>query len=182
MATIHRIRDHLVVLAKARQNRGDLPGWLVRRPFIAMANSFYEVALLSSGRAPTRLKLLAGIKAAMLTRCEFCIDIADSLAQHDGISQEQLKALVHYRDSDLFTPVEKLCIQLGEEMSRTPAIVSDGLREELLRHLTRGQLVEIAAEVAWENQRGRLNQGLGVRSLDTAGRALCLMPEQAGCP
>lgn len=173
----HRIWVHLVVFAKSRQNRGDLPGWLTRRPFIAAANALYEVALLLSGRAPTRLKLLAGIKASMLTHCEFCIDVADSLGRRDGITEDQLVALVHYRDSDLFTSVEKLCIQLAEEMSRTPAVISDGLREELLTHLTKGQLTEIAAEVAWENQRGRLNQALGVRSLDTAGGTLCLMPE-----
>ena len=177
MHILHRIWVHLLVLARSRQHRGDLPGWLVRRPLIGGANALFETALLFSGRAPTRLKLLAGTKAATLMHCEFCIDISDSLARHEGITEEQLIALVHYRDSDLFNPLEKLCIQLGEEMSRTPAIITDGLREELLKHLTKGQLFEIAAEVAWENQRGRLNQALGVRSLDTAGETVCLMPE-----
>jgi len=174
---LKRIWVHLVVLAKSRQNRWDLPGWLIRRPLIAVANGLYEMALLFSGRAPTELKLLAGIKAAMLTHCEFCIDISDTLGRSEGFSEEKLIALVNYRDSDEFTHLEKLCIQFAEEMSRTPAIISEGLREELLTHLSKAQLTEIAAEIAWENQRGRLNQGLGIRPMDTAGGTVCLIPQ-----
>ena len=37
--------------------------------------------------------------------------------------------------------------------------------------------VQIAAEIAWENQRGRLNQGLGIRPLNTAGGTVCLIPQ-----
>lgn len=177
MRILKRIWVHLVVLSKSRENRWDLTGWLIRRPLIAAANGLYEVALLFSGRAPTALKVLAGTKAAMLTHCEFCIDISDTLGRHEGFSEEKLIALVNYRDSDEFTHLEKLCIQFAEEMSRTPAIISDGLREELLTHLTKGQLMEIAAEIAWENQRGRLNQGLGIRPMDTAGGTVCLIPE-----
>ena len=177
MRILKRNWVHLAVLAKSRQNRWDLPGWLIRRPLIAAANGLYEMALLFSGRAPTELKLLAGIKAAMLTHCEFCIDISDTLGRSEGFSEEKLIALVNYRDSDVFTHLEKLCIQFAEEMSRTPAILSEGLREELLTHLSKAQLMEIAAEVAWENQRGRLNQGLGIRPMDTADGTLCLIPQ-----
>lgn len=108
MRILKRIWVHLLVLSKSRENRWDLPGWLIRRPLIAAANGLYETALLLSGRAPTELKLLAGIKAAMLTHCEFCIDISDTLGRHEGFSEEKLIALVNYRDSDQFTHLEKL--------------------------------------------------------------------------
>jgi len=40
-----------------------------------------------------RLKLLAELKAATLTQCEYCIDIGSQIARRAGISDEQLRAV-----------------------------------------------------------------------------------------
>jgi alkylhydroperoxidase family enzyme len=95
-----------------------------------------------------------------------------------GIGEQDLLALHDYRDSDLFGPVEKLAIELGEAMTRTPVEIPDGLRAALLEHLTRGQLVELASAVAWENHRARLNRALGVREAGFSDGAFCLVPER----
>jgi hypothetical protein len=49
-------------------------------------------------------------------------------------------------------------------MCRTPAEVPDRLRDSLLEHLTLAQLTEVAATVAWENHRARINRALGART------------------
>lgn len=95
-----------------------------------------------------------------------------------GITDEEMAAVPRYRQSDLFSEVDRLVLDLTVAMCRTPADVREELREELLRHLTRGQLTEIAAMVAWENHRARLNRALGVRSAGFSEGAFCVVPQR----
>jgi alkylhydroperoxidase family enzyme len=46
-----------------------------------------------------------------------------------------------------------------------------------LKHLTPGQLAELAATIAWENHRARLNRALGVRAAGFSDGAFCVVPE-----
>jgi alkylhydroperoxidase family enzyme len=76
----------------------------------------------------------------------------------------------------LFTPIEKMVLDLALAMSETPVAVSDELRKALLGHFSPGQLAEIAASIAWENHRARLNRALGVRSVGFSDGAYCVIP------
>lgn len=100
------------------------------------------------------------------------------MSRATGITDEQLLALNDYRTSDLFTPLEKLAIELAEGITRTPADVPDRLREELLRHLSKGQLAELASAIVWENHRARINRALGVRPMGFSDGAFCVLPER----
>ena len=95
-----------------------------------------------------------------------------------GISDETLAALADHRASDLFTPVERLVLDLAEAMTATPAAVSDELRGALRTHLSAGQLAEVAATIAWENHRARLNRALGVRAQGFSDGAFCVLPHR----
>ncbi len=177
MGILKRIWLHLRVLGKARRNRGDLLGWLVRRPQLLMAQGTYESALLLMGRVPSGLKSLATAKAAMVVNCEFCLDIGAEIARTEGIPQEKLEALLTYEDSPVLTDDEKLVVGFAAAISASPAVVPDELRERLEARFTRTQIAELAAEVAWENQRARLNQALAVRPAGFSDGSFCLMPE-----
>jgi alkylhydroperoxidase family enzyme len=95
-----------------------------------------------------------------------------------GISEEELADLPRYNSSTRFSDLDKLVLDLVVAMCSTPAEVPDRLREELLQHFTRGQLVEVAATVAWENHRARLNKALGVRAVGFSDGAYCMLPER----
>ena len=96
MGVASQLRTLAAVVPKARRNRTDLLGWLIRRPQLLAATSCYEIALVTSARVPARLKALAELKAASLVTCEFCIDIGSALAQAEGITESQLLALPSY--------------------------------------------------------------------------------------
>ncbi|MEV0331752.1 carboxymuconolactone decarboxylase family protein [Nocardia sp. NPDC050717] len=177
MRVIQRIRGYATVIGQARRHRGDLVGWLGRRPQIAAATVTYETALLFSNRLDPRLKELAELKTAGLVACQFCLDIASALAHTSGLTREQLVDLPRYRTSDAYTELERLVIAFAEAMTATPAVDLDELRASLLTHLTKAQLTELAAAIAWENQRARLNQGLGVRPTGMSDGLVCAMPE-----
>ncbi len=69
-----------------------------------------EQATARLHRVDDRLKVLAELKAATLTHCEYCIDLGSQIARRCGLSDEQLLALPSYRTSALFTDVEKLVL------------------------------------------------------------------------
>ena len=95
-----------------------------------------------------------------------------------GIDEETLADLPRHEDSDRFTALEKVALDLAVAMTRSPAEVSGDLRERLLAHLTPGQLAELASAIAWENHRARLNRALGVREMGFADAGFCLLPER----
>jgi len=96
-----------------------------------------------------------------------------------GIADEDLRDLTRYRESDRFSEVEKLALDLAVAMTATPAEVPESLRDELRRCLSDGQLAELAAAIAWENHRARLNRGLGVRATGFSDGSVCLVPERS---
>jgi AhpD family alkylhydroperoxidase len=133
-------------------------------PLMLMGYSALELALERSDRVPKRLKMLAELKASTMTGCEFCIDIGSKLSRDHGVSEQQMREFLVYRESDAFSPVEKLVIDYAAGMSRTPVDVSDDMFAQLRQHFDEAQLVELTAAIATENYRGRFNGAFGLGS------------------
>jgi alkylhydroperoxidase family enzyme len=100
------------------------------------------------------------------------------VSREAGITDDELAAVGDYETSELFSPTEKLVLDLATAMSATPAVVSDDLRDSLLQHLSPAQLAEVAAAIAWENHRARLNRALGVRAVGFSDGAYCVLPHR----
>lgn len=179
MSILKRIWIYLKVMRKAKRNRGDLLGWLVRRPQLLLAQGTYESSLLLMGRVPAELKTVAVAKAAMIVNCEYCLDIGAEIARTEGISDDKLAALLEPEGNPALTDDEQLVVAFSAAISSSPAVVPDELRERLVARFSRAQLAELAAEIAWENQRARLNQALGVRPAGFSDGSFCLIPEPA---
>ncbi|MFD0365822.1 carboxymuconolactone decarboxylase family protein [Nocardia sp. GCM10030253] len=178
MRALTRILHTLKAVRGAKRNRSDLFGWLGRRPQIGFGIIVYETMLLFTNRLDPKLKELAELKTAGLVNCEFCLDIGSAVARSSGLTEHQLADLPRYRTSDAYTELEKLVIAFAEAMTATPAVELDNLRTELLTRLSKSQLAELAAAISWENQRARLNQGLGVRPTGMADGIACALPER----
>lgn len=179
MRALDRTRGYVKAFRSARRHRGDLVGWLGRRPQLLVGTGVYESALLLSNALDPKLKELAELKTAGLVSCEFCLDIGSALARSSGVTERQIRDLPVFRDSDAYSAVEKLVLAYAEAITITPAVGDDlaEVRRELSQHLSDKQLAELAATIAWENQRARLNQGLGVRPTGMSDGAACALPE-----
>lgn len=81
-----------------------------------------------------------------------------------GISDEQIRNLNWYAESDLFDADEKLVLEFSDAITVTPARVSPELRQRLQQRFSTPQLVELAAAIAWENYRARSNRVFGFGS------------------
>ena len=131
-------------------------------------------------RVEWRFQVLAELKATTLTHCEFCIDLASQIARQSGLTDEQLLALPRYRDSGLFTDLEKLVMDYAVGMSRTPAQVPDALFTRLGEHFDEAQLVELTHHIALENMRGRFNVAFGVGEAGFSEGMVCAVPHVPG--
>ena len=76
-----------------------------------------------------------------------------------------------YRKSPLFSPRERLALELAERMTYTSKRVTDRFFKRLKRHFTDEELVELAAIIALENFRSKFNPVFGIES-----QGFCKLP------
>jgi len=78
-----------------------------------------------------------------------------------GLSDAKLLAVL----SDERTPfTERLAIELADAMTDTPANVSDDLYARLRKQFSEEQLMQLGAQIAFENYRARWNRIFDVES------------------
>jgi len=80
-----------------------------------------------------------------------------------GLTDEQLLA-VRGEDLTIFKDIERLVIELADAMVATPSNISDELYTRLREQFSEEQLMEISAQIAFENFRARLNRVFDVGS------------------
>ncbi len=81
-----------------------------------------------------------------------------------GASAAKIAAVGQFQTSPLFSPAEKAALALAEEMTETPAEVSDATFAGARQHFSDVQLVDLAAMAAIENYRARFNRAFAVES------------------
>ncbi len=83
----------------------------------------------------------------------------------NGASEEKLEGLMKdYRKSPLFSPRERLALELAERMTYTRKRVTVSFFRRLKRNFTDEELVELAAVIALENFRSKFNPVFGIES------------------
>jgi 4-carboxymuconolactone decarboxylase len=152
------------VIANSRSN---MLGW-------GMLEWFHE----HSHAVDEKVKVLAATKAATRIGCEFCIDIGAHLGREAGVTEQQLRDFHSYRESEAFSPVEKLVMEYAEQMSETNVDVPDEMIARLREHFDDEQLVELTAAIAIENFRARFNNALGVEPSGFSEGVYCPVPER----
>ncbi len=179
MSVISQIRSIAAVLPTARRHRSDFARAMARRPQLLVATMGYELGIVACARVEARLKILAELKVASIVSCEHCLDIGSAIARHEGLHEDQLRDLHRHRDSEAFDETERTVLDVADALTRSPAVIDDELRTRFDRHFTSTQQTELLAVIAWENQRARLNQGLGIRSAGFSDGAFCALPAPA---
>ena len=92
----------------------------------------------------------------------------------NGASAEKVEAaLGDYRKSPIFSPREKLALELCERMTYTNKRITDRFFNRLKRHFTEEELVELAAIIALENFRSKFNPPLGIEA-----QGFCMVPKK----
>jgi alkylhydroperoxidase family enzyme len=115
-------------------------------------------------KADPTLKALAVMVASARIGCSWCMDFGYWEYHHQGIEPAKLRAVPKWRDSDVYTDLERAVMEYAEAMTATPPEVTDEQVERLRRDLSEAELVELTAQVSLENYRSRTNAALGLTS------------------
>jgi AhpD family alkylhydroperoxidase len=110
------------------------------------------------------LKSYAHMAVAALIGCSFCLDLGYFQAHHKGLDEAKAREVPRWRESDVFTPLERDVLEYAEAMSQTPPSVTDELSARLLERLGAPALVELTAWIALANQFARTNVALGIEA------------------
>jgi alkylhydroperoxidase family enzyme len=84
---------------------------------------------------------------------------------------EKLGEVLAWRDSKLFSSMERAALEYAERITTTGQKVDDALFAELKKHFTEAQIVELTAAIAMENFRSKFNPPLGIEA-----QGFCMVP------
>ena len=80
-----------------------------------------------------------------------------------GLSDDKLRAVLTENRTS-FNDTERLVIELADAMTDTPANISDDLYAPLRKQFSEEQLMQLGAQIAFENYRARWNRIFNVES------------------
>jgi alkylhydroperoxidase family enzyme len=80
-----------------------------------------------------------------------------------GLTDEKLRAVLG-DDFSIFNDIERLVIELADAMVTAPSNISDDLYSRLRNQFSAEQLLQLSAQIAFENYRARLNRVFDVGS------------------
>ncbi|HEY3734782.1 MAG TPA: carboxymuconolactone decarboxylase family protein [Streptosporangiaceae bacterium] len=110
------------------------------------------------------LKSYAHMAVASLIGCSFCLDLGYFQAHNEGLDVAKAREVPRWRESDVFTPLERDVMEYAEAMSQTPPTVTDELSARLLKQLGAPAMIELTAFIAFANQAARMNVALGIEA------------------
>ncbi|MGY1591552.1 carboxymuconolactone decarboxylase family protein [Geodermatophilus sp. SYSU D00708] len=151
----------------ARRTYGALPDPLAamaHHPGVLVTDAGFEMSLARWNRLDRTLKALAVMASAVAIGCSWCVDFGYWISSQEGVDPAKLRAVPTWRDSDVFTDLERQVMAYAEAVTATPPDVTDEMVAALRRELDDAQLVELTMMVAVENVRSRFNSALGLTS------------------
>ena len=110
------------------------------------------------------LKSFAHMAVASLLGCTWCLDFGYFMAHNEGLDEAKAREVPRWRESAVFTPLERDVMEYAEAMSQTPPTVTDELSGRLLDALGAPGLVELSAFIALANVYTRTNVAFGIEA------------------
>jgi AhpD family alkylhydroperoxidase len=133
-------------------------------PRVLLTNARFEMSVDKWKRLDPTLKHLAEMAASVAIGCSWCVDFGYWIATSEGTAPAKLENVPRWRDSDVYTDLERRVLEYAEAATATPPAVTDAMVESLRRDLGDAALVELTMMIAVENQRSRFNSALGLTS------------------
>ena len=110
------------------------------------------------------LKTFAHMTVASVVGCSWCLDFNYFKAHNEGLDEAKASEVPRWRESTVFSPLERDVMEYAEAMSETPPRVTDELSARLLKKLGAPALLELTALVGFANSTTRANTALGIES------------------
>jgi alkylhydroperoxidase family enzyme len=133
-------------------------------PKVALANQEFSAMVSTWNSVEPSLKTFAHMAVATQVGCSWCLDVNYFLAQNKHLDLAKASQVPRWRESDVFTPLERDVLEYAEAMTSTPTTVTDELSASLLERLGPAALVELTVFIGFANLASRVNTAHGITS------------------
>ncbi len=110
------------------------------------------------------LQTFAHMAVAALVGCSWCLDYNYFHAHNEGLDEAKASEVPRWRESPVFTSLERDVMEYAEAMTETPPRVTDELFARLLEQLGAPAMVELASLVGFANMSTRGNTAMGIEA------------------
>lgn len=118
------------------------------------------------------LRSMVTVRVSQINHCEFCVDINGATLQKRGASEDKILALRKWRESDLFSPLERAALNYTEAVTYTGSDITDPMMAALRQHFDEDTIIELTGMIAFQNLSSKFNA-----ALDIAPQGFCEVPE-----
>ena len=156
-----------VVKRAARKMLGDMPeplevSWHNRK--VVNFSFILSRKIKKWDQCDENLKAFAHMAVASMVGCGWCLDTTYFQAHNQDLDLAKEREVPRWRESDVFTPLERDVMEYAEAMTQTPPAVTDELSTWLLEALGPAALMELTSYIALTNFMARSNVALGIKS------------------
>ncbi|HWM74701.1 MAG TPA: carboxymuconolactone decarboxylase family protein [Nocardioides sp.] len=151
-------------------------------PHVATSNLEFSAKVGAWDAADAGLKTFAHMAVAAQVGCSWCLDINYFAALNQSLDLTKASQVPRWRESDVFTPLEREVMAYAEAMTNTPTTVTDELSASLLDQLGPAALVELTVFIGFANLSTRTNTAHGITSQgysDACEIPLAALPEKS---
>lgn len=115
-------------------------------------------------RCDEQLKSFAHMAVASMVGCTWCLDFNYFEAHNLDLDMTKAREIPRWRDSGVFSSLERDVLGYAEAMTETEPTVSDEMVASLRSQLGDAALLELTAVIAFANFTTRSNVALGIES------------------
>ncbi|MER5829037.1 carboxymuconolactone decarboxylase family protein [Streptomyces mirabilis] len=137
---------------------------LWNHPELAEANQEFSAKVASWDAANASLKTFAHMAVAAQVGCSWCLDVNYFHALNQNLDLTKASQVPRWRQSEMFTPLERDVMEYAEAMTNTPTTVTDELSARLLDRLGPAAMVELTVFIGFANFATRCNTAHGITS------------------
>ncbi|MFF7598310.1 carboxymuconolactone decarboxylase family protein [Streptomyces mirabilis] len=137
---------------------------LWNNPELAEANQEFSAKVATWDAADASLKMFAHMAVAAQVGCSWCLDINYFHALNQNLDLAKASQVPRWRQSEVFTPLERDVMEYAEAMTNTPTTVTDELSARLLDRLGPPAMVELTVFIGFANFATRCNTAHGITS------------------
>ncbi len=118
---------------------------------VAASSQEFSAGVATWDAADESLKTFAHMAVAAQVGCGWCLDVDYFQAQNKNLDLAKASQVPRWRESDVFTPLERDVLEYAEAMTSTPTTVTDELSASLLERLGPAALVELTVFIGFAN-------------------------------
>ena len=117
-------------------------------PELTQAFGGLGATVLNSGELDAGLKQMIAFAVSNAAGCRYCQAHTANSAQKNNVSAEKIKAIFEFEKNDLFSEQEKAALRVAVHAGMVPNGVDAEHMDELSRHFSEKQAVEIVAVIS----------------------------------